>query len=123
MPGGRTPTTVTWDAFQKLSRAYQRQQQDIVNLRRHLAHQGLRRHDAVWMPPATTLFRGITDEAATKHSSTTYTVSRYNPGTTEDSGTNDEVIFELIDVGSGKVVHYFKSGDNYYMTSCECPNT
>jgi len=73
--------------------------------------------------PGLVIHRGVLDEAATKHSSTTYTVSRYNPGTTVDSGTNDEVIFELIDVGPGKVVHYFKSGDNFYHTSVECPNT
>ena len=108
-------------SFRILARAIQEQNREMASLKRKLEN-ALHRHQTVYTVPLS-MHRGITDEAATKHSSTTYTVSRYNPGTTVDSGTNDEVIFELIDVGSGKVVHYFKSGDKFYMTSVECPNS
>jgi hypothetical protein len=47
-------------------------------------------------------FRGITDEALDKGD--TATVSRYDAGTTNDSGENDEVTNELVDIGTGIVV-------------------
>ena len=116
------PVVLEPEAFDELRRMVLQYRSELTSLRRSLQHAAVRRHQGLFVVPAI-IHRGITDEAATKHSSTTYTVSRYNPGTTVDSGTNDEVIFELIDVGSGKVVHYFKSGDKFYMTSVECPNT
>lgn len=67
------------------------------------------------------LIRGVTDGAISKGSNGT--VSRYNPGTTTDSGENDTVENEYANVGSGKKVAYMRNGAKYYMISAECPLT
>lgn len=66
-------------------------------------------------------YRGVTNEASGK-GDTGKSVSRYIPGTTSDSGTDDLFTNELIDVGSGIVIHYVEQGGVFYMTSVECPN-
>jgi len=65
--------------------------------------------------------RGVTDEALGKGK--TKTVSRYDPGTTDDSGINDEVVNELASVAIGKVVYYERQGLNFYLYAAECPLT
>lgn len=64
------------------------------------------------------IYRGVTDGAITKGSSGT--VSRYTPGTTTDSGTNDTVFNDFANVGSGKKVAYAMDGANLYMIAAEC---
>lgn len=91
---------------------------EYTNLRRRLATISVRRHQGGFSPPPK-LHRGVTDGAIAKGASGT--VSRYTPGTTTDSGTNDTMYNELIDVGSGKVVHYMRNGDKLYMIAVECP--
>jgi hypothetical protein len=68
---------------------------------------------------AIALHRGVTDAAINKGASGT--VSRYEPGTTTDSGENDTVFNDWSNVGSGKKVAYMQSGANYYMIAAECP--
>jgi hypothetical protein len=50
MPGGRDKTVLTWEFAQKLARDHATLRSEMSNLRRHLAHMSLRRHEAVWAP-------------------------------------------------------------------------
>ena len=68
------------------------------------------------------LHRGITNAQITK-GSTTGSVSRYNPGTTTDSGIDDTVTNEYVTIGSGKKVAYQANGSTLYIIAAECPPT
>jgi hypothetical protein len=50
MPGGRDKTVLTWEFAQQLARELRMARSEISNLKRHLAHMALRRHEAVWAP-------------------------------------------------------------------------
>lgn len=64
------------------------------------------------------LYRGVTDTAVAKGG--TVTVSRYNPGTNTDSGTNDTgVVSELSAVVSGAKVYYMDNGASKYIIAVE----
>lgn len=68
--------------------------------------------------PGVVLHRGVTDAAINKAASGT--VSRYLPGTTTDSGTNDTVFNDYADVAISKKCAYIQSGANFYMIAAEC---
>lgn len=72
-------------------------------------------------PSSFEFHRGVTDGAISKGGSGT--VSRYNAGTTTDSGIDDTVNNEIANIGAGKVIYYVLSGGNYYAITGECPLT
>lgn len=65
-----------------------------------------------------TLYRGTADEDAA--AGETRTVNRFDPGTTDDSGEDDEVVYELGSVSEGDTVYYMREGDKLYAIAAEC---
>ena len=114
------PVVITPRSFHELKRLVVQLRSRLVSLGRRLAN--IPNHRRAVYKPSPLMHRGLTNEAISKGTSDKM-VSRYSPGTTTDSGTDDTVTNELINIGSGKVVHYFESGGVFYITSVECPNT
>jgi hypothetical protein len=71
----------------------------------------------IGMVTSTEIHRGVADEILPKDD--TGTVSRYNPGTLDDSGTNDEVYNEIAPIALGQVVYYFQQGSTFYLLQSE----